>query len=346
MTSATPAPTPEENARLAACVEVGKLLTASLRLPEILECIMQQVSRLIEAENWSLLLRDEESGALRFEVVVGVDAALLRGVTLPRGVGIAGHVAEHGEPLLLPDVHADPRFHREIDRRTGFTSQSIVCLPLRIRGRVLGVIEVINPADMERFAERDLPTLRILADYAAIALQNARDVEAIRRLSITDEYTGLYNARYLHDLLDQMIPEKAEEPGPLFSLVFADIDNFKRVVDSHGHLLGSQVLKEVGRTMALALGPNDTLVKYGGDEYVFVLPGRDKSEARQLITQILETIAATTYLARDPDPVRVTASFGICTYPADGLSKKEILLRADAALYSVKNSTKNGVAVV
>jgi diguanylate cyclase (GGDEF)-like protein len=344
MTPSEPLPSAEQSARLSACLEVGKQLTSSLHLPRILECIMEQVSRLIEAENWSLLLRDAESGELVFEVVAGVDATLLKGIKLKRGVGIAGHVAESGETLLLADVTADPRFHRQIDSMTGFSSQSIVCLPLRIRGCILGVIEVINPANMERFAERDLPILRILADYAAIALQNARDVESIRRLSVTDEYTGLFNARYLHDLLDRLLTPPGERRGQVVSVAFADIDNFKRVVDTHGHLLGSQVLKEVGQTMLAALGRGDTLAKYGGDEYVFVLPGRDREEARALITGIRRDIAATTYLPDDAHPVRVTASFGISTFPRDGDTKREILLRADAALYRVKNASKNSVA--
>lgn len=334
-----------ETAQLKACLEVGKLLTSTLRLPAILELIMLQVSHLVGAQNWSLLLRDEKTGDLTFEVIVGVDSELLKGVSLSPGVGIAGHVAETGDTLVLPDVRADPRFFQQIDGMTGFTSRSIVCLPLSCRGRILGVIEVINVESMEQFAEKDLPILRILADYAAIAIQNARDVQEIHHLSITDEYTGLYNARHLHQIVDDLVARAATEKELVFSIAFADIDDFKQIVDTYGHLLGTQVLKELGQTMATCLSERDILAKYGGDEYVIVMPGQGKSAARTLVERIVRSIAASTYLAAEEQPVHVTASFGISTCPEDGLTKKDLLLLADQALYSIKNSSKNAVAL-
>ena len=335
---------PSETDRLLACLEIGKLLTSARDLDEILSLILKKGSDLIEAENWSLLLRDRGTGELYFEVVVGIDSQSVRGVRIECGVGIAGHVAETGIPLIIPDVGADSRFNPEIDERTGFVTSSIICVPLKIRGSVLGVMEVINPSDVDEFKRRDLPFILILSDYAAIAIENAQYMAEINRLAITDEYTGLYNARYLHRTLDRLTNQYKENGDP-FSVVFVDIDNFKTVVDTHGHLLGSHVLKEIGETIQENLTPGDIIIKYGGDEYVLLLPRTGKETARERIKPILKAIERTSYLTFLSESVHVTASFGLAVFPEDADSKREILIAADNLMYSVKRSGKNAIGI-
>lgn len=327
-----------------ACLEVGKLLTSTLDLEEILRLIVVKMSELIPAGPWSLLLKDPETGDLTFKIIVGVEEARVAGLRIGRGEGIAGHVAESGEGLFIEDVHRDPRFCRKVDDLTGFTTRSIVCVPLRTHGRVLGVIEVVNVRDVSRFRSEYLPGLTILADYAAIAIENSRFVARIRQMSITDEYTGLYNARHLHETLEDLLLGSGD-PAETVAVVFVDIDEFKSVVDTYGHLLGSQVLKEVGETMASCLRPGDLLFKYGGDEFVIVLPGCGKQEALEAVRRILDRIRETSYLREEARPVKLTASFGVAVYPEDARHKKDLLLLADQAMYSVKTSTKNGVGV-
>jgi len=335
---------PSETDRLRACLEIGKLLTSARDLDEILELILKKGSDLIDAENWSLLLRDRVTGELTFEVVVGIDSETVYGIKIDRGVGIAGHVAESGIPLIIPDVKGDSRFNPDIDSKTGFITSSIVCIPLKIRGSVLGVVEVVNPGDMDEFKMRDLPFMLILSDYAAIAIENAQYMAEINRLAITDEYTGLFNARYLHRTMDRLTKEYKESGDP-FSVVFVDIDDFKTVVDTHGHLLGSHVLKEIGETIQAHLEPNDIVIKYGGDEYVLVLPDTDKQAAQKRIRPILQAIASTSYLSFLPEPVHVTASFGLAVFPEDADSKREILIAADNLMYSVKRTGKNAIGI-
>lgn len=341
-------PLPEDPAcdtdRLRACVEIGKLLTSTLNLQEILELIMRKGSELIEARNWSLLLKDQTTGELTFDVVVGIDKEAVEGVRMPPGVGIAGQVAQTGEALFIPDVRADPRFNKGIDLKTGFTTESIMCVPLNSHGKTLGVIEVINVADMTVFQAEELPILRILADYAAVAIHNSLQVARIQRMSITDEYTGLYNARYLHDLVDRLV-EEASKRRSRFAVAFVDVDDFKDVVDRHGHLAGSQILREIGETMASCLSDDDILIKYGGDEYVIVMPGKSKMEARRTAEQILAEISKATYLRSEAQLVTVTASFGVAGFPDDATTKKDLLIAADNSMYRIKKSTKNGVGV-
>lgn len=326
---------------LRTCVEVGKSLTSTLNLQEILELIMLKVSQLIRAQNWSLLLKNEESGELTFEIVVGINKELVNGLHLLPGEGIVSHVVETGRAVFIPDVNDSPLFNKNVDLHTGFTTRSIICLPLIIRGKSLGVIEIVNVKDMKIFELEDFPILTILADYAAIAIENSRYVDKIRKMSIMDEYTGLYNYRYLHQILDEFF-SKIDQKTQL-AVVFMDIDNFKSVVDNYGHLLGTILLKEIGETITSNLSEQDILIKYGGDEYVIILPGRSKTQAVKHSENILRAIRESTYLKSEAEPTRVTASIGIAAYPEDAEAKKELLILADNALFTVKSSTKNRV---
>ena len=328
---------------LLACVEIGQRLTATLEPAQVLQLIMTKVSELIEAENWSLLLVDELTGALRFEVVVGLDIESVRHIRLLPGQGIAGHVLQTGETLLIDDVKTDSRFYKAIDQITGFQTKSIVCIPLFIRTQVFGVLEVINVHDMDMFQKSYLPILKILADYAAIAIDNARHFTKIQQISRTDEYTGLPNARYMHEILPELLNSCEKNNQPL-AVVFIDIDNFKLVVDAYGHLQGSQVLNEIGQTIITRLTEDDILIKYGGDEFILFLPNQNKIEARKTVTAVQDLIRDTEYLQNEQLPIRLTASIGIAVYPEDAKTPKDLLIKADNLMYHVKMSTKNGIA--
>lgn len=333
-----------ETNTLMSCLEIGKLLTSTYNLKEILDLIMLRVSQLIPAQNWSILLKDQSTGELSFEVVVGIDKELVENVRIPLGEGVAGRVAKTGEALFLEDVEDDSIIDREVDKKTGFVTKSIICLPLKIHDKILGVIEVVNVENFEKFESKDLPALQILADYAAIGIENSQYFEKIRQLSITDEYTGLYNARYLHSVLEGLIKKSAENNEKL-AVVFVDIDNFKDVVDTHGHLSGSKVLKEIGEKIMEYLDKDDTLIKYGGDEYVLMFPQSDKNDAAKKVKKILDSIRKSTFLNSESLSIKVTASFGVAIYPDDAKTKKELLLAADNLMYKVKESTKNDIGL-
>jgi diguanylate cyclase (GGDEF)-like protein len=315
-----------------------------LNLQEILELIMLKVSQLIRAQNWSLLLKNEESSELTFEIVAGINKELFNGLHLLPGEGIASHVVETGKAVFIPDVNDSPLFNKNVDLQTGFTTRSLICLPLVIRGKTLGVIEIVNVKDMKIFELEDFPILTILADYAAIAIENSRYVDKIRKMSIMDEYTGLYNSRYLHQVLDEFF-SKTDQKTQL-AVVFVDIDNFKSIVDNYGHLLGTRLLKEIGETITSNLSERDILIKYGGDEYIILLPGMSKTQAVKHSENILRAIRESTYLKSEAEPARVTASIGIAVYPEDADAKKELLILADNALFTVKSSSKDRVGSV
>ncbi len=323
-------------------VGIGKALTSTLDLREVLGAIMEKVSLLLRPKNWSLLLVDEGSGDLRFEIAVSPAATQLKDIRLKKGEGIAGWVALHGEPLLIPDVTADPRFAPEVDQAVAFTTRSIVCVPLKSKNRVLGVVELLNNLDEGEFSEADLKILSTIADFAAIAIENARYFEQVRELIITDDLTGLYNARHLLDVLDYEVDRAKRYAHPL-SLVFLDLDYFKQINDTHGHLVGSRLLTEMGHLIRRSIRSTDVAARYGGGEFVIVLPNTTKEGAVTVASNLRERIKENFFLVDQGYRVRITASFGVATYPEDAQTKLALIRLADQAMYRVKESTRDAV---
>lgn len=329
---------------LLACLEIGKLLTSTMNHKTIFEHIMRRGSELIKAQHWSLLIKDEVTGALRFEIVVGADKTLFDPIILSPNEGIAPYVAQTGIPMFVPDVTKEPLFNCKVDAKTGFITRSIICIPLETHGKVSGVIEIVNIEDMDFFSEKNYPILQILADYAAIAIENSRYMTKIETMCITDEYTGLYNSRFMHDYLDRYFNNENHLKTGI-AVIFIDMDDFKSIVDTHGHLQGSEILKQIGNTIKSGLSTNDLLIKYGGDEYIIILPGRNNQAAYGLSKIISNLINTTPYYVEGNKEVHVTASLGIASAPENAREKKALLIAADNALFRVKNEGKNGISV-
>ena len=344
--------TPEEEiadlkrqlARLSLFHDVGKTLASTLDPQRILQAIMEKISDLFQPDTWSLLMVDEKTQELYFEIAIGAGASTLKDVRMKLGEGIAGWVAAHGEPVLVEDVKRDPHFSSRIDELTHSDTRSIVCVAIKGRERILGVIELVNCLGRESFSADDIPILMNLADYAAIALENARYIQRIHELTITDDCTALYNARHLNFVLDAEI-YRSSRYGFEFSVVFIDLDRFKQVNDTHGHLIGSKLLWSIGDLLKCNLRMIDHGFRYGGDEFVVLLPQTSKLDALHVVQRVRKLLNSTVYFVEEGLNIKVTASFGVASFPADGRTRKEILHMADEAMYLVKNTTRNNIAL-
>ncbi len=334
---------PREASEVAVFHELGKALTSSLELDQVLLTIMQKINEFLRPDTWSLLLVDEARQELYFEIATGQGAQALKDVRIKIGQGIAGWVAQTGQPAIVPDVRKDTRFFNQVDEKTRMETRSIVAVPVRFRDHSLGVIELVNCVGPNGFEQRDLALLEALADYAAIAIENARHVKRIHELTITDDCTGLYNSRHLHKILEQEI-YRSRRYGYEFSLIFIDLDYFKRVNDTHGHLAGSKLLAEIGQALKARCRLADFTFRYGGDEFVLVLPQTSKENACSVARRLHRMIRETTWLREEGLNVRITASFGVASYPGDAETKSELLHLADEAMYMVKNTTRDNVA--
>jgi diguanylate cyclase (GGDEF)-like protein len=330
------------NAEVNLIVEIGKALTSKLDIQELFEEIMDKVAALLKPKAWSLLLVDPETEELEFKIAVSPVSGLLKNIRLKSGEGIAGWVALHGEPLLVPDVQKDDRFAPYVDMAVGFETRSIICIPLKIRERTLGVIQVINSLAEIQYNDSDLKLLSAIADYAAIALANAQNFEKINELLITDDLTGLFNAKHFHSLLDYEV-ERSKRYGTELSLVFLDLDHFKKVNDRHGHLVGSRIIAEFGQLIGHHIRGTDIAARYGGDEFVIIAPNTGRDGVFQMVSHLRNIVLAHQFFSDDGDQINLTASYGIASYPADANTKRELIQLADQAMYELKSSTRNGV---
>ncbi len=327
---------------LQALNDVARTLASTLDIHEVLSLVMRKVSEVLRPEHWSLLLVDEERNELVFEIAVGDGADRLKGLRLPIGEGIAGHVASSGEALLVPDVREDPRFAARFDKASGVVTGSILAVPLRSKGRVVGVMEIVNPRGARAFGPEDQRSLETLSEYAALAIDNARAYERIRELTLRDEHTGLFNARHLWRQLEAEALRTLRTGRP-FSLVFLDLDHFKQVNDRHGHQVGSAVLREVGDRLRQHIRSIDVPVRYGGDEFVILLPETDRERARAAAERLRDAVAGAPFAGGAGLAIRITASFGLATCPDDGATAEEVVKAADSAMYRVKETTRDGI---
>jgi diguanylate cyclase (GGDEF)-like protein len=323
--------------------ELGKALTSSLQLDQVLRTIMEKINEVLRPDTWSLLLMDTDKRELYFQIATGKGADALKDVRIKVGQGLAGWVAQTGEVVVVPDTAKDSRFFAQVDEQTKVATRSIVAVPVRFRDQCLGVIELINCVGSEGFSQRDLALLEALADYAAIAIENARHVQRIHELTITDDCTSLYNARHLNFMLDTEI-YRSHRYAFEFSLIFIDLDHFKNVNDTFGHLMGSKLLAEIGQAIKDKCRLIDLAFRYGGDEFVILLPQTSKENALGVARRLHKLIRENVWLKDTDLNVKITASVGVASYPSDSRTKAELLHLADEAMYLVKNSTRDSVA--
>ncbi len=347
--------------------KAGLSLRDDVDLDLVLRQILQKAYEFVPSESGSILLDDpfrkvasRRENELVFIATFGDASRNLVGQRLSARHGIVGRVYQSGTPHLSADAQADQYFYNNIDEQIGFTTHSIVAVPVYIGKHVCGVLELINRLEGKTFTRRDMTLLEIFAGYTSFTLQNALDAKRAHELAKKDDLTGLYNDRWFHVRLTETL-DAAKKTGKEAVLIFLDLDRFKVINDCHGHLAGSQVLREVGFLLKrIVQHPEATVARYGGDEFVMVLPETSMEEALRIGEEIRRAIETTVFLSREwgfsMPPLHLagilSASIGIARYAPDPntttpgeVEKGEMLRRADAAMYRAKNLGKNQVVV-
>jgi diguanylate cyclase (GGDEF)-like protein len=318
---------------------LARSLTSSFDLDTILRTILEHMERIVDAELWTLLMLDDVSQELYYAIAAGEKQEVLRGLRVKRGEGVAGWVLEHGETLIVPEALSDPRV-ASAGAATIPAVRSLIALPLRGRKGTQGVIEILNPrADMSDYT---IAFLHILADHAAIAIENARDVARIQQLTIADDVTGLYNVRHLYDVLGNELKRSRKFKLEL-SLAFLDLDRFKQVNDAHGHLVGSELLASTGRRLQELIRKKDSVFRYGGDEFVILMPETGANDAMRLTRILHHDLMETPFDMKSGLRLQVSASVGLASSPDDGSAVHAIIGTADARMYMVKSDGRGQV---
>ncbi len=321
-------------------LEVLLEVTRSLADEGSLEASLEVVTRaalelLPEADHASVRLLDESRTKLLCGARSGAGIAQAP-LSFRPGEGVAGWVVEHAQPARIDDVEGDTRYVFRAEQ--GFASRSLLAVPLWSNAVVVGVLSVSSP-DRAAFGEQDQLLASLLANCAVPSIDRAR----LERLAITDAHTRAFNRRYLLPRLHEEMA-RSERTGSPFSLLVMDLDHFKDVNDRHGHAAGDAVLRLFAERVREATRRQDVLVRWGGEEFILLMPDTGLETARTVAERIRAEVAAQPFELGGGAEVRQTVSIGAATW--DGREPPEALeQRADAAMYEAKRAGRDRVEI-
>lgn len=315
-------------------------------LKRLLQVIIQKALITLDAEKGSLMLYDYSINALQVRIVSGLqdkklEEAINNGAVqcakIGIGEGIAGTVFLERKPIITNLGSADPRF---IVKEVLSNTKSLLCVPLIAKGEVIGVINITNKKHDKLFNQKDLEFITSLANQAAIAIDNAKLYE----LATKDGMTKLYIYRHFYTLLENEI-RRCSRYKRNMSLIIMDIDNFKKINDTYGHLTGDLILKRLASTLQETVRKIDIPARYGGEEFVVILPETDKKDGCVIAERIRKNISQIEVKVNETEMLSPTVSVGIAQYSTDGQEAKELINAADTALYFSKHNGKNMVSI-
>jgi diguanylate cyclase (GGDEF)-like protein len=317
--------------------DICNAMTSMNNQSELLRYILRQSIATVNAEKGSLLLYDKAEDALQVRVVEGnLDPELLDKLnsgeiptrSFKPGEGIAGQVYQSGRPVVMNDTGNEAGF---IGQEKSYVN-SIVCVPLVVHGESIGVINLTNKTDGAGFSEKDQETLGTLAGQAAIALNRA----LLWEMAVKDSLTGLFVRRFTLARLHEEL-RRARRYVTSFSVALIDVDHFKRVNDDYGHPAGDRVLKMIGQTIREGVRDIDVVGRFGGEEFLIVMPETDKKGGFTAIERLRGAIA-NVELGELPS---VTVSGGIATFPEDADGVDGLISKADTALLEAKRAGRD-----
>ena len=320
----------------AALFEIGKLIGSDLDPGVLLARIAELICQLIDARACSVMLLDADRKRLLARAAYGLSTERMHSLSFRVGEGVAGWVIERGEPALITDVAQDPRFVSLPESPTPIAS--MLCVPLLARGERVGVVT----ATSERpgaFDANHLELVRFVSTTIALDIENVR----LHRVAVTDPLTGAYNREFLIARLPQEI-EAAVDRDRTLSVAMVDVDHFKAVNDQHGHGVGDAVLSEIARRLRGAIRTGDLLVRYGGEEFLVVLPRADAGRAWEVGERMRQRVCERAFDAGDRLVLLMRVSVGVAQWRVRE-SMTELISRADVALYGAKMRGRNRVEV-
>jgi two-component system cell cycle response regulator len=273
-------------------LEFGRPLAKAKSIKEVLDIVMYQVGRIFAPRNWSILLKDPKTDNMIFSVVVGANKKKLQGAKLPKGEGIAGHIMETGESLIIEDVTKDKRFSVRVDKHSGFKTQSIIGTPLKTDDKIFGVIELINKINDDKFTDQDLMVLSSIAEYAAIAIERSYYNQALKNLATKNPVTGIKNKWSF----DQAISDKKtvlKTYGSIFSMLMINIDKFGQINKTNGQDVSRKIIKLLAQVLTKTKRREDNIFHHGEDTFIVLLPQTYADGAEQVKDRITDAFDET-----------------------------------------------------
>ncbi|MGA1825989.1 MAG: diguanylate cyclase [bacterium] len=326
-----------EKKKLEEVLSVEEDLTRIVHLDKLIDFVANKTTNILEADKCSIMFINDKAREIYIKKHIGLDDRFIVNNDLKIEDSTVAFVAEKGIPVLVSNIETDKRFSRK--NRVSYKSKSFMSAPIKVGDEIFGVINVAdkNSREGDVFTAIDLKVLIMLVRQVAVAIENAKLYSKLNYLTITDPLTDMYNLRYFTKSLNNEINRMKRHPGSLCLLVL-DIDDFKSYNDTFGHLAGDTLLKKISKILKRNLRTIDIACRYGGDEFVVILPETDLSQAKIVAEKIKEKVAHLSLRTK------VTVSIGIADYKKN-MGNTDLFQNADSALYKAKKSGKNTVSV-
>jgi len=331
----------DELRELRELLSVAQVVVSSLDLDEVLQDILASAMAITETPAGSIALYDEQSLRCHLRVHAGLsDKLVAKERWLVKEGGLTHHMLEAGELFIIEDTEKADYFNNPLAIEEGI--RSLIAVPLKIQNHIVGMLYV-DDFKPRQFPEHRLRILKILSSFAALSINNAQLHAEARKLACTDGLTGLYNHRQFKAMLREEMA-RSRRYDKKMALIMLDIDDFKKFNDAHGHPEGDKVLSAIACTLRSTLRDSDICFRYGGEEFVALLPETGITAAIQAATRIGDAVLHNTRrLLADFHPQGVTMSMGVAAYPRDGEDEDTLLKVADDMLYRSKHQGKNRV---
>lgn len=312
--------------------EVSQVLSTIRDVRETTDMVAERIRILFQADTCAIILR---SGSIARAVSVsGMNSDFFNAARIDRKTGPTFKTIESGVGFVGDYDSTDLML--QAATAAWFVPRTAIVAPMEVNGRVVGTINLYHQR-VGGFDDEDLRILTNVGGFVARGIDNATELEEHRESAITDVLTGLRNARYFTTVVERAVV-RAEASSVPFSILMLDLDNFKKINDSFGHVFGNEVLKSLGNTVDSVLRDKDVVARYAGDEFVVLLPDTDKSSAKHIAQRLSAAISemSLTHIGETTQRVSVSASIGVAMFPEHGNDLESLLHHADCAMYESK----------
>ncbi len=323
-----------------ALYNVSKTLNTGFETEQLLIKLIEDISKNMDIDRIMILLPDKKFTKLMVASHTGFTKEEISRVKPSLYKGVYSLVASEGICRIIENIDTDVTVIEQDIFSTDIGS--LIAVPLLRRGEVLGIICAFKNRP-KQFGFSDLKLFNSVAEHLAVAMENARLFEKTKEMAITDGLTGLYNKRFMLEKLESEIDRAARGEHDL-SFLIMDIDNFKHFNDTNGHPAGDRLLKELASIIQNSIRKTDIACRYGGEEFVVILPETQKADAKIVAEKLVKKIAEHPFEFAENQPLGcVSVSMGLAAYPCDASDFEELIIVGDKALYTAKTSGKNRV---